>query len=373
MSRNGKNQYLCDKIKSMFRRKKIKVAVGLSGGVDSSVAALLLSQNKKYQVVGIYMRNWSEQLPGIKGCPWEVDQRDAQLVAGQIGIPFYVVNFEQEYYEMVVQYMIDVYKDGLTPNPDIMCNQTIKFGVFLDKILKLGFDKIATGHYARIEKKGDIYYLKTGLDKNKDQSYFLCRLNQNQLAKTLFPIGELHKPKVREIAKQNNLITANKKDSQGICFIGKVKVGEFLKTKIKGSRGNIVDKNGKVLGKHSGLEFFTIGQRQGIDIGGTGPYYVIDKDFKTNSLTVTNDHDDSALYKAGCEIKDVNWIIKPKQFPYECGIKIRYRHPIISGKVIKQKQGYSIKFNKAQRAVTPGQSAVFYDQDVVWGSGIIKG
>jgi len=352
----------------MFRKKKIKVAVGLSGGVDSSVAAYILSKDKRYDVVGIYMRNWSEELPEIKGCPWETDQRDAQLVAAQLNIPFYVINFEKEYYDRVVTYMIDTYKKGLTPNPDIMCNQEIKFGVFLDKMLKLGFDKVATGHYARVEKEGKEYFLKAGLDNNKDQSYFLCRLNQEQLSKTLFPIGEIDKTKVRKIAQEINLTTASKKDSQGICFIGNIKVRDFLKRYIKGTPGNIVDMDNKIVGKHEGVEFFTIGQREGLDVGGTGPYYVVSRNLKTGELKVTKNPEDKALFQKEIKLEDINWINKPKKFPLNCGVRIRYRHAIVDCKVEEDK----ITFKEEQKAVTPGQSAAIYLQDKLIGSGIIK-
>jgi tRNA-uridine 2-sulfurtransferase len=356
----------------MFKRKKTKVAVGLSGGVDSSVAALLLSQNPKYEVVGVYMRNWSEELPEIKGCPWEADQRDAQLVAAKLDIPFYVVNFEKEYYDRVVEYMIDTYKNGQTPNPDIMCNQEIKFGVFLNKMRKLGFDKVATGHYARVAKQGNEYFLKTGLDNNKDQSYFLCRLNQKQLSQTLFPIGEIQKSKVREIAEQAGLVTASKKDSQGICFIGNIKIRDFLKRYIKGTAGNILDMNGKKVGQHKGVEFFTVGQREGLDVGGTGPYYVVNRNIKTGDLQVTNNPDDPALYKEEITITNISWINKPKSFPWQGGVRIRYRHPIVNCKIDIKGNDIIMIFDEDQKAITPGQSAAFYDDDKLIGSGIIK-
>ncbi len=354
----------------IFKKKKIKVAVGLSGGVDSSVAAYILSKDKRYEVIGVYMRNWSEELPEIKGCPWETDQRDAQLVASELNIPFYVINFEKEYYDRVVTYMVNTYKSGQTPNPDIMCNQEIKFGVFLDKMKKLGFDKVATGHYARIAKEGKEYFLKAGLDNNKDQSYFLCRLNQKQLASTLFPIGEIDKSEVRKIAKEIKLTTATKKDSQGICFIGNIKVRDFLKRYIKGIAGNIIDMNGKIVGKHEGVEFFTIGQREGLDVGGTGPYYVVSRNMKTGDLTVTNNVDDEALYSKEIKVTDINWINKPK-FPWIGGVRIRYRHAIVNCEVLEKNKEIYIIFKDKQKAVTPGQSAAFYDDDKLIGSGII--
>lgn len=354
----------------MFKKKKIKVAVGLSGGVDSSVAALLLSQNPKYEVTGVYMRNWSEELPEIKGCPWETDQRDAQLVAAAIGIPFYVVNFEKEYYDRVVKYMISTYKNGQTPNPDIMCNQEIKFGVFLDKMRKLGFAKVATGHYARVEEDNGEYWLKTGLDNNKDQSYFLCRFNQEQLSHTLFPIGDINKSEVRKIAKKYSLPTASKKDSQGICFIGNIKVRDFLQRYIKGTAGNILDMKGKIIGQHQGVEFYTIGQREGLDIGGTGPFYVVKRNLKTGDLIVTDNPDDNALYTSEVKLNNVSWINKP-QLPWKGSVRIRYRHPVVACDLIDN-NNLLIKFKDKQKAVTPGQSAAFYDNDKLIGSGIIS-
>jgi len=315
------------------------------------------------------MRNWSEELPEIKGCPWEVDQRDAQLVAAELDIPFYVVNFEKEYYDHVVKYMIDAYQAGITPNPDIMCNQEIKFGIFLDKMIKLGFDKIATGHYARVEEHKGQYKLLAGIDKNKDQSYFLCRLNQQQLSKSLFPIGEISKPEVRKLAEKAGLNTSDKKDSQGICFIGNIKVRDFLKRWLKPTVGKIVDiNNKKILGDHIGLEYFTIGQREGIEVGGTGPYYVVDRDFKSGDLLVTNNQEDQLLYQQEFQLDQINWIAKDIRLPLECGFRIRYRDKIIPGVLDKDN---IVKLVTKQRAVTSGQSAVFYLDDEVLGSGII--
>ncbi|MCR4279896.1 MAG: tRNA 2-thiouridine(34) synthase MnmA, partial [Candidatus Komeilibacteria bacterium] len=313
---------------TLFKRK-IKVAVAMSGGVDSSVAALLMKK-QGYDVVGFFMRNWSEQLPEIKGCPWETDQKDAQMVAQQLRIPFYVLNFEKEYYAKVVQYMIDSYKNGLTPNPDIMCNQEIKFGIFLERMMKLGFAKIATGHYARVLNKDGRFWLGAGLAESKDQSYFLCRVTEQQLSKTLFPVGEMPKAEVRQLAEKNNLVTAKKKDSQGVCFIGQIKVSDYLKRKMKGTKGNIVDINSKaVLGKHVGLEFFTTGQRQGIEVGGTGPYYVVERKFSTGELFVTTDHDDPKLYRTEFLLTDVRWITHAPALPWSGSIRIRYQHALI--------------------------------------------
>ncbi len=356
----------------IFKHKKEKIAVGLSGGVDSSVAALLLARNPHYEVVGVYMRNWSEELPEIRGCPWEEDQRYARLVAAKIGIPFYVLNFEEEYYDQVVQYMIAAYRQGLTPNPDIMCNQEIKFGIFLEKMLGLGFDKIATGHYARIERQEGAFRLLAGSDPNKDQSYFLCRLKQDQLARAVFPIGSLLKTEVRTLAREAGLPSATKKDSQGICFIGNIKVRDFLKRYISGTAGKIVDQSGKALGECSGLEFYTIGQRAGLDIGGGGPYYVVTRDFTKKILMVTDDPDDPSLYQKECEVVNLSWTDQSPALSWSGGIRIRYRHPIMAGRLLCRGEKYIVEFAEKQKAVTPGQSAAFYQGDVLLGSGIIK-
>ena len=353
--------------------KKIKVAVAMSGGVDSSIAAYLLLQKKKYDVTGIYMRNWSEELPEIKGCPWETDQRDAQLVAAQLGIPFYVVNFEQEYYHQVVQYMIDNYQQGLTPNPDMMCNQEIKFGVFLEKIRALGFDLMATGHYAQIYCQHKKYFIKQAQDLNKDQSYFLARLNSDQISKALFPLGNITKPEVRALAKKLKLVVADKKDSQGICFIGNIKVRDFLQRKFKGTPGNIIDlHNKKILGQHQGVEFFTIGQREGIEVGGTGPYYVVSKNLRNGDLLVTNNINDDLLFTKKLTVQSVRWLLTEHNVQIKCGVRIRYRDKIIPCQVQIEQDNAQVKLDTKQRAVTPGQIAVFYnEQGIIIGSGII--
>ncbi|MFW0837753.1 MAG: tRNA 2-thiouridine(34) synthase MnmA [Candidatus Komeilibacteria bacterium] len=355
-------------------KKRIKVAVGMSGGVDSSLAALLLSQDKAYDTVGVYMRNWSQELPEIKGCPWETDQRDARLVADQLGIPFYVVNFEQEYYDAVVKYMIDGYQRGITPNPDIVCNQAIKFGIFWKKMRAWGFAKIATGHYARIIQTGKNYQLTLSADDNKDQTYFLSRLSQEQIGHALFPLGDLTKREVRNLAAKANLLTAHKRDSQGVCFIGNMKVNDFLKRYISGTPGSIKDlSSGKIIGKHQGIEFFTIGQRQGIDIGGSGPYYVVRRDLQAADLWVTNRIDDPALFSKEIKIVNTIWQQTVTKLPVAVQVRIRHRQPFVSAKVIAGEETgeYIIKLSKSVRAVTPGQVAAMYQNGIVLGAGII--
>jgi tRNA-uridine 2-sulfurtransferase len=352
-------------------KAKKTVVVGMSGGVDSSVTAALLKQ-QGYFVVGVYMKNWSEDF-GDYGCTWAEDAEDARKVAQVLNIPFYVWNFEKEYYSKVVEYFLKEYEFGRTPNPDILCNSEIKFKVFLDKALSLGADFVATGHYAQIKKVGSEYQLLKGIDPAKDQSYFLYRLNQSQLSKILFPIGGLKKSEVRELAKEFKLPNFAKKDSQGICFIGKIDVREFLKEHIKAKVGEIVTNTGEVVGSHSGLPYYTIGQREGIGIGGKGPYYVVNKDLGSNKLVVTNDKNDPNLYTQEFEISDVSWTSGPPKFPLTAGVSIRYHHPDYQAGIEKLRSGrLKVKFHAPQRAVTPGQSAVLYINNVLVGGGIIE-
>ena len=364
------------KCTAMDKRNNKTVVVGMSGGVDSSVTAALLKQ-QGFDVIGVYMKNWSEDF-GDYGCTWAEDAEDARKVATTLRIPFYVWNFEKEYYDKVVEYFLKEYQAGRTPNPDVMCNSEIKFKVFLNKALALGADYVATGHYARIKKKeayGETgeYQLLKGIDPGKDQSYFLYTLKQEQLAKILFPIGDKLKTEVRRLALEFGLPNAAKKDSQGICFIGKINVTEFLKEHVKSHVGEIVTTSGQNLGQHSGLPFYTLGQREGIGIGGTGPYYVAGKDFETNKLIVTNDQKDPMLWKQEFCVTDVTWVSKEPKLPLSAGVTIRYHHPDYPAKIKKIENGdLEIRFNDPQRAITPGQAAVFYEKDNLLGGGIIR-
>ncbi len=368
----------------------------MSGGVDSSTVAFLLSKNKKYEVFGSFIKGYN-----IDGCQ-EKEAEDARRVAEFLNIPFYVINLEEEYRKLVVDYMIKGYKNGITPNPDVMCNKEIKFGLFLKKALELGADYVATGHYVRLSRKTSNskhqisnkvelpivnYQLIIAKDKNKDQSYFLWTLTQDQLKHCLFPIGEYTKPEIRKIAAKANLPTAGKKDSQGICFLGKISIKEFLKQHLPVEKGNIIDVNGKKIGKHDGAWFYTIGQRHGLDIGernkGQGiknsnfkPYYVVGKNVKKNLIIVAEGEKNPELCKKEIEISDCNFnplLFGLKRFPDEIYVRIRYRqvlapaflHSLSSGK-------YGINFEKPQKFVAPGQSAVFYDKNgKMLGGGII--
>lgn len=356
---------------SLKAKDKKTVVVGMSGGVDSSVTAALLKQ-QGYFVIGVYMKNWSEDF-GDYGCTWAQDAEDARKVAQVLDIPFYVWNFEKEYYSKVVEYFLKEYEAGRTPNPDILCNSEIKFKVFLDKALALGADFVATGHYARVHQVKNEYELLKGIDPTKDQSYFLYRLTQSQLSKVLFPIGDYQKSEVREMARKFNLPTHAKKDSQGICFIGQIDVMEFLREHIKAKAGQIVTSTGQVVGSHTGLPYYTIGQREGIGIGGSGPYYVVGKDFKANNLLVTNDKNDPALWKRQFTINELSWTSQEPNFPLKTGVSIRYHHPDYPA--LLKSAGYGIihaRFESPQRAITPGQSAVIYQGDKLIGGGTIE-
>ena len=345
----------------MSRQQK-KVFVAMSGGVDSSVAALLLKQ-KGYNVVGVYMKGWS-----LTDCA-ERDARDARRVAGVLNIPFYVFNFENEFKKEVVDYMVNEYAAGRTPNPDVMCNREIKFGLFLNKALTLDADYIATGHYVKIKNNK----LLIAKDLNKDQSYFLWTITQNKLKHCLFPIGEYTKPEVRFIAKKYNLPTAEKPDSQGVCFVGEIDVAEFLKEKLGKNPGPIKTISGKTIGTHDGAIFYTIGQRKGIGIKGSLPgeqgkvYYVAAKDVYTNTLWVS-EGDSKNLFAKELSVKNINWIygnppISGPKLPLNCFARIRYRQPLQKAKLFEIKNfrlRLRVIFNNPQRAITPGQSAVFY-------------
>jgi tRNA-specific 2-thiouridylase len=342
-----------------------RVYVGMSGGVDSSLtAALLLEQG--YDVTGIYMKNWTQDLPGMK-CPWADDLADAKRVAVQLGIDFKVFDFESEYKHKVVDYMINEYKAGRTPNPDIMCNQEVKFRLFLDAAIEDGADMIATGHYARV-KDG---VLLQAFDANKDQTYFLYRVTGEALKKTLFPLGEYTKPRVREMAKERGLYTAGKKDSQGICFVGKVGIREFLSLYVEQKSGDIIErKSGTVIGHHDGAIFYTLGQRHGLDLGGGLPYYVVGKDMDKNEVYVTTDLNDGSLWKDGAELTNTHWINSaPSEGEYL--IRIRHRAPLVRAHLSYIDDKIILKLDNAERAIAPGQSIVMYDSQVCLGGGII--
>lgn len=349
--------------------KKETIAVGLSGGVDSSVAAFLLKK-QGYNVIGYYMRNWSTDLGKFK-CPWKEDRDDALRVANHLNIPFYTLNFEKEYKQKVVDYLFEGYQKGITPNPDIMCNKEIKFKIFLEKALKLGADQIATGHYAQVKKKKNGFSLLKGKDSNKDQSYFLYTLNQKQLSKTLFPIGEYTKPQIRKIAKDAQLPTAHKPDSQGICFIGEVNITELLKTKIKPQKGDIITTEGEKIGEHEGVWYYTIGQRKGIKVGGGIPYFVVEKDLKHNKLIVGKGSWTAELFTKTCIVQDIHWINQEPQLPLKCNAKTRYRQADQAGVLKKDKGNYQMTFKEEQRAITSGQSLVLYHKNECLGGGII--
>ncbi len=342
------------------------VYVGLSGGVDSSVSAYLLSK-QGYKVVGVYMKNWSQDLPGFE-CPWFEDYQDAKRIAVQLGIDFKMFDFETDYKNLVVDYMIDEYKKGRTPNPDIMCNQEIKFRLFLQACQKDGADFIATGHYAKT-KDGKLFRAK---DENKDQTYFLYRVTSKAMASTIFPLGDLTKKEVRQIAKEQNLITATKKESMGVCFVGKVGIKDFLSNYVKTSPGKIIDQNGQVVGEHDGAIFYTIGQRHGLNTGGGKPYYVTGKDMKTNTVFVTTKLDDKKLWNSQIDLIDVHWINNQPDDDEVLHVRLRHRGPLIQVKSISfDKNKISLLLANEERAVTSGQSAVLYSGQEVLGGGVV--
>jgi tRNA-specific 2-thiouridylase len=340
-----------------------KVYVGMSGGVDSSVTAALLKQ-QGYEVTGVYMKNWSQDLPGFT-CPWQEDYQDAKRVAVQLGIDFKTYDFEAQYRQKVVDYMIREYQTGRTPNPDIMCNQEVKFKLFLDTALSDGAGLIATGHYARI-KDGRLY---AGLDPAKDQSYFLYRVTKEALSQSLMPVGDLHKTEVRQQAKKLSLYTADKKDSQGICFVGKVGIKEFLLHELGlQPDGPIIDQQGREIGRHDGAIFYTIGQRHGLNIGGGLPYYVTHKDMKTNSIYVTTNLDDRDLWSDKIKLQDIHWIDQKPDENKKYQARLRYRGPLVPC-TLKLNM---LSLKEPQRGLAAGQSAVLYDADHILGGGIIS-
>jgi len=393
-----------------------RVVVGLSGGVDSSVAAYLLQQ-QGYEVIGLFMKNWHDDSVTISNeCPWLEDSNDALLVAEKLGIPFQTVDLSEQYKEKIVDYMFNEYEKGRTPNPDVLCNREIKFDVFMKIAINLGADYVATGHYCRkgeIDNNGNkVYQLLAGVDTNKDQSYFLCQLSQEQLAKSLFPIGELTKPEVREIAAQMDLITADKKDSQGLCFIGKVRLPEFLQQKLDKKEGLIVQidaqdsiyiKNqtqfqsveeklayesrtlsyqpnmGKVVGNHQGAHFFTIGQRKGLNVGGTKePLFIIATNVETNTIYTGLGSEHPGLFKKALFIQksEVHWIREDLAIAngatLEVMARIRYRQPLQKATLHQFETGLYVEFKEPQSAITEGQFVAWCINDELVGSGVIS-
>ncbi len=392
-----------------------RVIVGLSGGVDSSVAAYLLKQ-QGFEVIGLFMKNWHDDSVTISDeCPWLDDSNDAMLVADKLGIPFQTVDLSEQYKERIVDYMFKEYENGRTPNPDVLCNREIKFDVFMKIAMELGADYVATGHYCRknvINKDGkEIYQLLAGVDPNKDQSYFLCQLSQSQLAKSLFPIGELTKPEVRKIALELDLVTAEKKDSQGLCFIGKVKLPDFLQQQLKPKEGQIVEvskdnekynrqvpnftndeerleflsrkldyhlKDGKVIGKHQGAHYFTKGQRKGLAVGGhVEPLFVIDTDVVENVIYTGEGKQHPGLYKKALFVKndELHWIREDLALhtneTMQVMARIRYRQPLQNATLYKVDSGLYVEFESPQSAITEGQFVAWYIKDELVGSGVI--
>lgn len=394
----------------------MKVVVGLSGGVDSSVAAYLLQQ-QGHEVIGLFMRNWNDASVTLEDeCPWVEDSNDALLVAQKLGIPFQVIDMSELYKERIVDYMFSEYERGRTPNPDVLCNREVKFDVFLKTALSLGADKVATGHYARLssfenEQGEEVYQLLAGKDNNKDQSYFLCQLSQEQLSKALFPIGELTKPEVREIAREIGLATAEKKDSQGLCFIGKVSLPTFLQQQLKPKEGDIVEifkdnliyqqekpqfdskldeleflsqkisykkEDGKVIGKHQGAQFFTIGQSKGLGIGGhKESCFIIHRDMENNLLFVGEGKEFPGLYRKALKINndEVHWVREDLRLKNGESMKvqarIRYRQPLEEATLYQFEEGFYIEFDNPQSAIAEGQFAAWYLEEELLGSGVI--
>ncbi|MEO1098291.1 MAG: tRNA 2-thiouridine(34) synthase MnmA [Bacteroidota bacterium] len=396
-----------------------RVVVGMSGGVDSSVAAYLLKE-QGYEVIGMFMKNWHDDSVTIsKECPWLEDSNDAMIVAQNLGIPFKAIDLSKEYKERIVDYMFDEYQKGRTPNPDVLCNREIKFDIFLKAAMRLKADFIATGHYCRkdtVEVNGiETHRLLAGKDNNKDQSYFLCQLTQQQLSKALFPIGELTKPEVREIAKEIGLVTADKKDSQGLCFVGKVRLPEFLQQKLEPKKGTVIEvpANGRVfennpvdlalngaasatlkslsepfhysvddgqkVGEHNGAHYYTIGQRKGLNIGGTpDPLFIIDTDTKENVIYTGQGENHPGLYRKGLFIakEEMHWVRPDLALKVgdskEYQVRIRYRQALEAATLFMREDGLYIIFNRPQKAIAAGQFAVWYDGDELVGSGVIN-
>lgn len=390
---------------------KMTVVVGLSGGVDSSVAAHLLQQ-QGYNVIGLFMRNWHDATVTLEDeCPWIEDSNDAMLVANKLGIPFQVLDLSAEYKERIVDYMFAEYQSGRTPNPDVLCNREMKFDVFLKAALRLGADYVATGHYCRkdtLSLNGEpVHRLLAGKDAGKDQSYFLCQLTQEQLSRALFPIGEMQKSEVRALARELHLVTADKKDSQGLCFVGKVSLPDFLQQKLQPREGavleiapedhiptravenselaelaapyNFAEARYREVGKHRGAHYFTVGQRKGLRIGGTPePLFVLGVDTEHNRIYAGQGAEHPGLYKKGLYIKsaEVHWVRPDLALPFGKSenylVRIRYRQPLVPATLHREEQGLYIIFEKPQKAIAPGQFAAWYHQDELVGSGVIQ-
>ncbi len=388
-----------------------RVVVGLSGGVDSSVTAYLLKE-QGYEVIGMFMRNWHDESVTLSDeCPWIDDSNDALLIAQQLDIPFQVIDLSKEYKERIVNYMFKEYEDGRTPNPDVLCNREIKFDVFLKAAMELGADYVATGHYCRrIEHPDGTFGLLSGKDPSKDQSYFLCQVNQDQLAKALFPIGELHKSEVRAIAKEASLVTAEKKDSQGLCFVGKISLPQFLQQQLMPKKGDIIEipdtleqykryneivpgietieelsapfhytpEMGTKITEHQGAHYYTIGQRKGLHIGGRPePSFVLATDTEKNIVYSGQREDHPGLNRLALKIdnKEINWINLKykinKGESLDCKVRIRYRQPLQNALLVQKESGLYILFDQKQKGITPGQFAAWYIEDELIGSGII--